>query len=231
MPNLDYAIMKKLAQGLLSNMGWKEGNLLNRKLTKESDLAFSCFVELLEQVEEFRIAVSEINTFDLQCSIKLSKRLLSNQVDIKELSVVLVGILTSSQFPRSTDWKELVKESEYDECEKVLLNPDYAHLLKNKRKSQNISTSNANENTYPVMNNKIPINTIDTLPTDVKQLIYPPHALYFEKNYERLAEMYKTDLKNGIIITDVIIIHISNDSTLIILNSIPRLPESTIELC
>jgi len=111
-------------------MGWKEGNLINKKLTEEAHLAFTIFAEFLQEVVEFRMSVGEINAVDLQHSLKIHRRLCnSSATDIqKETSVSVIGLLTSS-FPQFSDWKELVKESEHDVVENILKQKQYNDLF------------------------------------------------------------------------------------------------------
>jgi Ca2+-transporting ATPase len=61
MKNLDIALMRRLLKSLFQTMGGKEGSLLRQGPTKEADLSFHLFAEFLIEVQEFRVAVSEVS--------------------------------------------------------------------------------------------------------------------------------------------------------------------------
>ena len=74
MKNLELSLMKKLLEGLLQNMQGREGNLLNQRPTQDADLAFTIFGDFLEEVVEFRQAVSEASASDLRHALKIHRR-------------------------------------------------------------------------------------------------------------------------------------------------------------
>lgn len=121
MKNLDLKLMKRLLEILLQNMSGKEGSLLKQVPTKEADLAFHLFAEFLNEVDEFRFAVSEKGATDLRHALKIHRRCQPRSKDIdKEFSASILFNLTST-FPQFSDWRELVKEREHDDVEQVLI--------------------------------------------------------------------------------------------------------------
>lgn len=165
MPSLDYSIMKRLLEGLLSNMSGKEGTLLNRRPTAEADLAFSLFLDFL-QVAEFRKSVAEKSSTDLCHSLKIHRRCQPrSSPQQKEMAAKVLGLLTSF-FPQFSDWKELVVEDEVENVAKVI--KDYSSVF---------------ESSF--------IEASDTP-------LYPPPTLYFDKNVEKLAEMFLTSIDKGL---------------------------------
>ncbi|KAI8926362.1 hypothetical protein BC831DRAFT_456893 [Entophlyctis helioformis] len=165
MPNLDAAIMTRLAKGLLQHMGHQRGNLIAKKTTEEADLAFVLFGEFIDEVHEFRLAVSEYSASDLRHSMKLHRRCQPRSpTEQREAAAALLGLLTT-RFPQFADWRELVKEDEHDDIERLIKEfPDKFRA--------------------PVM--------------PARQAFFPPASLYFDKNVERLAEMYGSSTEKGL---------------------------------
>ncbi|CAG8432950.1 9868_t:CDS:10 [Diversispora eburnea] len=118
LPNLDYEIMKRLCEGLLLNMSASEGGLLKRKMTAEANEAFILFGEFLE--EEFRRAVGEKNVSDLHHALKLHRRCRKDaNPEVKQAAVAVIYMLTN-WFPQFSDWRELVKDDDQSDVEKVI---------------------------------------------------------------------------------------------------------------
>ncbi|KAF9188028.1 P-type ATPase [Haplosporangium sp. Z 767] len=109
-PSLDYDIMKRLADGLLMNMGNTEKkSTFRHSLTEEADVAFQLFGEFLLEVQEFRQAVGEKPVSDLRHSLKLDVRCgPGSTVQEQQAAVALIALLTT-YYPQFSDWKELVK--------------------------------------------------------------------------------------------------------------------------
>ncbi|KAF9914821.1 P-type ATPase [Lobosporangium transversale] len=109
-PSLDYDIMKRLADGLLLNMGdtEKKGRF-RQSLSEEADIAFQLFGEFLLEVQEFRQTVGEKPVSDLRHALKLDVRCGSGStVQQQQAAVALIALLTAI-YPQFSDWKELVK--------------------------------------------------------------------------------------------------------------------------
>ncbi|KAJ1555214.1 P-type ATPase [Nowakowskiella sp. JEL0078] len=120
MKRLEADLMKRLLEGLLQNIGHVEGSLLRRRPTEEADLAFTLFGEFLQEVEQFLSAVSRFSAVDLRHSLKIHRRTQPWSTDEqKEDAISILGLLIHN-IPRFTDWKELVKESEWNDVEKLL---------------------------------------------------------------------------------------------------------------
>ncbi|KAF9978921.1 P-type ATPase [Actinomortierella ambigua] len=108
-PSLDYDIMKRLAEGLLLNMGNVEKHKFKTKLTEEADVAFQLFGEFLLEVQEFRTAVGEKPVSDLRHALKLDLRCGPAATEQeKKAAVALIALLTSI-YPQFSEWRELVK--------------------------------------------------------------------------------------------------------------------------
>ncbi|TPX32446.1 hypothetical protein SmJEL517_g04459 [Synchytrium microbalum] len=167
MTHLDGAIMERLCRGLLLFTRQHEGSLLKQRPTQEADLAFVLFGEFIEEVEEFRHAVSQTPTTDLMHSLKIDRRCQPwSTPEQKQAAATILGLLTS-RFSQFRDWHELVQSDEHGDVD--VLMKEYEEKFKR-----------------------------PTMPMPSKEDLYPPPALYFDKNGERLAEMYRTDIKNGL---------------------------------
>ena len=76
------------------------------------------FVFLLK-VEEFRIAVSELQTTDLRHALKIHRRL-SSAVSEKQKEIAISLLLSLTKFPQFSDWKDLVKEIQHESVQKLI---------------------------------------------------------------------------------------------------------------
>ncbi|KAF8978199.1 P-type ATPase, partial [Entomortierella lignicola] len=113
-PNLEYDIMKRLADSLLLNMGHLEKKSRFRQtLSEEANVSFQLFGEFLLEVQEFRQAVGEKSVSDLRHALKLDVRCASSSTVQEQQAAVTVIALLTSTFPQFSDWKELVKSSEH----------------------------------------------------------------------------------------------------------------------
>ena len=117
MPNLDYNIMERLLEGLLANMSTRTGKLLYKKFTAEANLSFVLFGQFLEQVEEFRKVANAKSASDLQFSFALHKRL--DTEEEQEITASVLSLVLRHCFQIS-EWKELVKENDYDQIEDLI---------------------------------------------------------------------------------------------------------------
>ncbi|KAF9430273.1 P-type ATPase [Podila epigama] len=109
-PSLDYDIMKRLADGLLMNMGNTEKKKFSRQtLTEEAD---------------FRQAVGEKPVSDLRHSLKLDLRCGQGSTEQEQqAAVALIALLTKS-YPQFSDWKELVKSDGQADVQKCMREHD-----------------------------------------------------------------------------------------------------------
>ncbi|KAG0055261.1 P-type ATPase [Gryganskiella cystojenkinii] len=109
-PSLDYDIMKRLADGLLMNMGHSEKKgRFSQALSEEANVAFQLFGEFLLEVQEFRQAVGEKPVSDLRHALKLDVRCgAGSTIQEQQSAVALIALLTTI-YPQFSDWKELVK--------------------------------------------------------------------------------------------------------------------------
>ncbi|KAJ3067418.1 hypothetical protein HK102_007417, partial [Quaeritorhiza haematococci] len=122
MPHLDRDLMRRLLESLLSNMAGKQGSILAQTPTEDADLAFELFGEFLEEVEEFRQCVGEKSTTDLRHALKIHRRCQpSSKEEQKENAAGILALLTT-RFPQFQDWRELVKEREHDDVERLMKN-------------------------------------------------------------------------------------------------------------
>ncbi|ORX48414.1 calcium ATPase [Piromyces finnis] len=120
LPHLDYDLMKRLCNGLLSNIGHCEKEHFQNIPTEESDMALHLFGEFIQEVEEFRQVVRGVPVTDLAYSLKIHRRCTSSATDEqKKSAVAVIGLLTKN-FTEFSDWKDLVKKDEHSMVEKVL---------------------------------------------------------------------------------------------------------------
>ncbi|KAG9301212.1 hypothetical protein G9A89_012595 [Geosiphon pyriformis] len=120
LPNLDPELMKRLCEGLLLHMSDTEGRILRIKLTPEAEEAFILFGEFLEEIEEFRQAVGQKNVSDLANALKLHRRCRNDaEPEVKQAATAIIFMLTE-WFSQFSDWRELVKQQEQNDVEKVL---------------------------------------------------------------------------------------------------------------
>ncbi|KAI1319081.1 P-type ATPase [Mortierella claussenii] len=109
-PSLDYNIMKRLADGLLLNMGDSEKKgRFRQALSEEADVAFQLFGEFLLEVQEFRQAVGEKPVSDLRHALQLDVRCASGSTIQEQQSAVALIALLTTIYPQFSDWKELIK--------------------------------------------------------------------------------------------------------------------------
>ncbi|KAJ3300166.1 P-type ATPase [Borealophlyctis nickersoniae] len=120
MPHLEAELMARLLEGLLQNMGHHEGNLLRHRPTPEADMAFTLFGEFLEEVEEFRTAVGRKSASDLRHCLKIHRRCQRWSTPEEHENAAGVMALLIRYFPQFSDWKELVKEDEINDVEKLM---------------------------------------------------------------------------------------------------------------
>ncbi|KAF9930387.1 P-type ATPase [Linnemannia zychae] len=118
-PSLDYDTMKRLADGLLMNMGHSEKKRKAR-LTEEADVAFQLFGEFLLEVQEFRQAVGEKSVSDLRFALKLDVRCGSSSTEQQQQAAVALIALLTTIYPQFSDWRELVKGQAQSEVQKCM---------------------------------------------------------------------------------------------------------------
>ncbi|KAG0316676.1 P-type ATPase [Dissophora globulifera] len=120
-PSLEYDIMKRLADGLLLNMGdvTKRGRFRQR-LSEEADVAFQLFGEFLLEVQEFRQAVGEKPVSDLRHALKLDVRCGSGSTEQQQQAAVALLALLTTMYPQFADWKELVKSDGHRDVQKCM---------------------------------------------------------------------------------------------------------------
>ncbi|KAF9584061.1 P-type ATPase [Lunasporangiospora selenospora] len=120
-PSLDYDIMKRLADGLLMNMGnvEKKGRF-REALSEEADAAFQLFGEFIVEVQEFRQAVGEKPVSDLRHALKIDVRCGPGSTVQQQQSAVALIALLASIYPQFSDWKELVKKGGHSDVQKFM---------------------------------------------------------------------------------------------------------------
>ncbi|KAG0236825.1 P-type ATPase [Actinomortierella wolfii] len=134
-PSLDYDIMKRLAEGLLLNMGNVEKHKFKTKLTEEADVAFQLFGEFILEVQEFRKAVGEKPVSDLRHALKLDIRCGPSSTEQEKKSVVALIALLTSIYPQFSEWRELVKSEGQSSVQKAM--KEYADVV-DKEKMPNV---------------------------------------------------------------------------------------------
>ncbi|KAF8930810.1 P-type ATPase [Dissophora ornata] len=120
-PSLDHDIMRRLADGLLLNMGnvTKKGRF-HQVLSEEADVAFQLFGEFLLEVQEFRQAVGEKPVSDLRHALKLDVRCGSGSTEQEQQSAVALIALLTAIYPQFSDWRELVKSDGQSNVQKCM---------------------------------------------------------------------------------------------------------------
>ncbi|KAG0365405.1 hypothetical protein BC939DRAFT_446562 [Gamsiella multidivaricata] len=128
-PSLDYDIMKRLADGLLQNMGAVDKKRkFRQKLTEEADVAFQLFGEFILEVKEFRQAVGEKPVSDLRYALKLDVRCDSGATEQQQKAAVALIALLTTIYPQFSDWRELVKSDGQSDVQKCM--KDHAEYVK-----------------------------------------------------------------------------------------------------
>ncbi|KAI8622422.1 hypothetical protein BC830DRAFT_1089015 [Chytriomyces sp. MP71] len=170
MRHLNYELMVKLMEALLQNTGHESGSLLKKRPTADADLAFTLFGEFLEEVEEFRRAVATKSATDLRQSLHIHRRCQPYSTpEQREDAAAILNLLTT-RFVQFEDWHELIREDEQDDAEALI--KEYAPRFQN-------------ADGAPIM-------------PPVEDELYPPPALYFDKNSEKLAHMFGSDVQKGL---------------------------------
>ncbi|KAI9305238.1 hypothetical protein BJ944DRAFT_239839 [Cunninghamella echinulata] len=173
-PYLDETLMNRLCEGLLLYTGHTEGHLLRKHPTTAADAAFFLFGDFLEEVEEFRTAVNNRDTFELRNHLKIHHRCRSYSTEEqKRGAIAMIQLLKS--FTNNTDWRDLVKESEHGDMETLLKTPLAADIEKQ-------------------TNSKMPPPQYHP-----KLHLPPPPRLYFDRSVEKILAMYSyTDKEKGL---------------------------------
>lgn len=177
-PHLDRALMKRLSEGLLLNMGHTEGHLLKKKTTEAADMAFFLFGDFLKEVEEFRSIINELDVSDLRRQLKIHYRCqpTSSTNKQKRGALAMVFLLTGFFPNQFGDWRELIKENEQGDMERLLNSALAKEMNDNEKFKMPTSTLLLNEVALP-----------------------PPQALYFDRSVEKLLCMFPlTDRDNGL---------------------------------
>ncbi|KAJ3110318.1 P-type ATPase [Phlyctochytrium bullatum] len=174
MKNLDQPLMERLLEGLLQNTGHEIGSLLKKRPNEEADLAFTLFGEFVEEVDEFRTAVAAKSATDLRLSLKIHRRCKPTSTpEQREDAAAILNLLTS-RFVQFEDWRELVPVDSHADAEALM-----------KEYSSRFSPDTNEDGTL-------------IMPPPEPSSLFPPPALYFDKNVEKLAQMFGTDLNNGL---------------------------------
>ncbi|KAG2208540.1 hypothetical protein INT47_010236 [Mucor saturninus] len=177
-PHLDKGLMKRLSEGLFLNMGHTEGHLLKKKTTAAADMAFFLFGDFLEEVDEFRMIVSELDVSDLRRQLKIHYRCqpTSSTKEQKRGAIAMILLLTRFFPNQFGDWHDLIKESEQGDMERLMKSSLFTEV------------SNSEKSKMPRAPDVLGIS-----------LLPPPQALYFDRSVEKLLGMFsKTDKENGL---------------------------------
>ncbi|KAI8349622.1 hypothetical protein EDC96DRAFT_519911 [Choanephora cucurbitarum] len=171
-PHLDLGLMNRLSEGLFLNMSLTEGHWIRKRPTKQADKAFSLFGDFLQEVNEFRTVISELDVSQLRSQLKLHYRCQPSSSEDQKMSVIKVIFTLAHFFPHQYgDWHELIKESEQNDLERLLKSP----LAEKFREG-----------------NKQPMSPQELV-------LFPPQALYFDRSVEKLLKMFThTDPVRGL---------------------------------
>ncbi|KAG1470818.1 hypothetical protein G6F56_002463 [Rhizopus delemar] len=173
-PHLDVGLMKRLSEGLFLNMGHTEGHLLRKRTTESADVAFYLWGDFLEEVDEFRTIISDMDVSSLRRQLKIHYRCQPHSTREQKRGAIAILFLLTRHFPRQFgDWRELVKESEQGDMEKLLNSSLAAEIDKEEEKMPRAA--------------------------QVSNLLPPPQALYFDRSVDKLLAMFsKTDREKGL---------------------------------
>ncbi|PVZ97012.1 hypothetical protein BB558_003067 [Smittium angustum] len=112
--NLDIELMKRLRDGLLLAMKVESGSFPRRKLTNAAKSAFFLFGGFIEEVHEFRQAVSEKEISVLRDSLMLDRR---GSTQDEKMALVIMIRLVLSCLGEGHDWRDLIKASKHSSME------------------------------------------------------------------------------------------------------------------
>ena len=125
-PHLDLELMRKLAEALLLHMRHNEKQRIFRgeRPSDEANLSFSLFGELIEEVEEFRLALRDISVSDLAYSLRIPRR--CKFPDLREQAIAMLFIF-GSYFPTEIfTWQDFVRPKDIDDVQEYM--GEYDHL-------------------------------------------------------------------------------------------------------
>lgn len=178
MPNLNATICKRLAELLLdiiSNTTLKKRSFREKRerknscITVQSECAMVLFGEFLEEVDDFAAVVGQLNLIDLETLLRLH-RWINEQATPAQLQygMTVLGLLVKRVPILGADWKEFVKEGHAQSSVEKCLR---AHGF------------------------------FEEIPAHMPQkgqLLFPPQNLSFDRDVERVLDMYQTDIEDGL---------------------------------
>ncbi|KAJ3348983.1 P-type ATPase [Entophlyctis luteolus] len=169
MKHLNGELMQRLMEALLQITPQEAGSLMKKRPTAEADLAFTLFGEFLEEVDEFRRAVDTKSATDLRQALNIHSRCQPHSSpEEREDAAGILNLLTT-RFVQFRDWRDLVKRDEHDDADALI--KEFAPRF----------SGNAGAVMPPV-----------------EEELFPPPALYFDKNSEKLAQMFGSNTKSGL---------------------------------
>ncbi|KAI7905785.1 uncharacterized protein BX663DRAFT_500904 [Cokeromyces recurvatus] len=186
-PHLEKSLMKRLSEGLFLNMTHTEGHLLRKKATEAADMAFFLFIDFLEEVEEFRTVVNEMDVSDLRHQLKLHYRCQPNSsTTIQKRGALAVVFKLAHYFPNQFgDWRDLIKESEQSDLERLLNSSLASEVKASEEKARVAATTTTTSQISPHHHHQ--------------SILLPPQALYFDRPLDKLIGMFSyTHTENGL---------------------------------
>lgn len=132
-------------------------------------LTFSFFYP----VAEFRAVVGEKDVYELKNHLKIHYRCQPYCTDEQKQGAIAIVQLLTEFFPRHIDdWRDLIKEGEQDDMEKLLGSSLASDIAKQKTTT------------------KMPRGGVVVPSSDNTVLLPPPPALYFDRSVEKLLNMF-----------------------------------------
>lgn len=178
MPNLNAALCKRLAELLLdiiSNTTLKKRSFRGKRVKKSSlitvqaECAMVLFGEFLEEVDDFATAVGHFNLIDLETFLRLHCWINEQATPAQlQYGITVLGLLVRRVPMLSTDWKEYIKEG-----------PVQIEVESCLRKN----------------------NFFEAIPTHMPQKVqslFPPQNLSFDRDVERVLDMYQCGINSGL---------------------------------
>ncbi|PVU91065.1 hypothetical protein BB561_004582 [Smittium simulii] len=165
--SLDISLMRRLCDALLLVMKHETGSFAKKKFASYAESAFYIFGSFIEEIAEFRQAVSEKDISELRISLLLDKRF--NTESQKNAVAIMVRIVLFC-LGEGYDWRDLIDPRKQATMQKYI--EKRIEVFANDRKSLHIQ--------------------------ERKVDLYPPPALYSDRNIAKLVAMFNVNVDSGI---------------------------------
>ncbi|PVV01927.1 hypothetical protein BB560_003637, partial [Smittium megazygosporum] len=165
--SLDISLMRRLCDALLLAMQNESGTFPRKKLSQYSNTAFIIFGGFIEEVKEFRQAVSEKDIPTLRAALLFDKR---DDSDSGKDAVVVMMRLVLFCLSDGLTWRDLVQPGKQSGMEGYV--EKKMKILDDEKRSLHI--------------------------VEEKRELYPPPALYSDRNIPKLVTMFNVNINTGL---------------------------------